>query len=130
MEGSGTEGWAEIVAGVQAAWADAFGRRDVPALAAFYTPDAAFYGSSAELFRGQDGVARYFTLLPPRFKRARFAAPALVVLAPEAVAASGPVTFETAENGVVETLRYRMTHVMVQRDGHTRIATHHASPEP
>jgi len=122
--------WAEIVAGVQAEWADAFERRDIPALAALYTADAAFYGSRPELYRGRDGVESYFAALPPRFKRALFATPALVTLAPGAVAASGPVTFETEENGTVRLLHYRMTHVVVEQDGRCLIATHHASPVP
>ena len=122
--------WADIVVCLQAAWAEAFERRDVQALAALYTADAAFYGSRAELYRGREGVTDYFTVLPPRFKRARFDRPALVALAPGAVAASGPVTFETSEEGAVRLLRYRMTHVVVERDGRCLIATHHASPEP
>ena len=124
------QGWTEVVAGVQAAWAGAFERRDVPALAALYAPDAAFYGSRAELYRGREGVTRYFTVLPPRFKRAVFGTPALVPLAPGAVAASGPVTFETEEDGTARFLRYRMTHVLVEGGGRWLIATHHASPEP
>ena len=123
-------GWAEVVTDVQAAWADAFRHRDVPRLAPLYTVDALFHGSRGELYQGRAGVAEYCAVLPPRFKRARFDTPALVVLTPGALAASGPVTFETEVGETVEVLRYRMTHVYVERDGRHLIAAHHASPEP
>lgn len=121
---------AAAVAAVQAEWADAFARRDAAGLAALYAEDAAFYGSLPALYRGRDGVREYFSLLPPRYRWARFGAPALVALGPGAVAASGPVEFGTEEDGRQEVLRYRITHVLVRSGATWLIAAHHASPVP
>lgn len=106
-----------VVTNIHAAWTEAFARRDVARLEALYTPDAAFYGSAPQLYRGREGVRRYFTQLPTRFKRARFADAAVVVLAPTAIAASGLVEFASEQDGVHATLPYRMTQVLTQQSG-------------
>ena len=121
---------AGIVAAMHAAWQDAFAQRDPGLLASLYTADALFYGSAETLYRGRDGVRAYFTQLPPRFKRARFAEAAVVVLARDVIAASGPVAFAVEQDGVATTLPYRMTHVLCWQDCAWLIATHHASPVP
>lgn len=115
---------------VQGAWAEAFAKRDVERLASLYTHDAAFYGSAPQLFLGREGVRRYFAALSPRFKTARFGTASITVLAPTALAASGPVEFTTVEDGVHTVLPYRMTHVLRLLDGTWLIAAHHASPVP
>ena len=122
--------WAKIVAGVQAAWADAFFFFYVSAMTEIYTDDATLYGSRAELFRGCSGIERYCVTLSPGFTRARFDTPVLVELAPGAVAASGPVTFDMEKDGATQALRFRLTQVVVEHAGRFLIATHHASPEP
>ena len=121
---------ATIVARVQERWSAAFAQRDLPRLVSLYTADALFYGSKAELFRGHDGVHRYFAGLSPAFKRARFAQPALIMPTPQVIAASGPVVFEAEDAGPLRLLSYRMTHILVDQRGDWLIATHHASPAP
>ncbi len=121
---------AGIVAAVHAAWASAFARRDVTQLERLYTVDALFYGSAATLYRGREGVRAYFTLLPARFKQARFGAASVILLAPAVIAASGPVLFTVEQDGGSTDLPYRMTHVLACQAGAWLIATHHASPVP
>lgn len=120
----------EHVAHVQGAWAEAFSKRDVERLASLYTHDAAFYGSEPRLFLGRNGVRQYFAALSPKFKTARFGTASITVLAPTALAASGPVEFTTVEDGVHTVLPYRITHVLRLVAGIWLIAAHHASPVP
>lgn len=121
---------AAVVATIQAAWCRAFASRDIDALVALYAADAQFYGSVAELFIGQDGVRRYFALLSPRYRWARFATPALMLPAAGVIAAAGPVRFGVEDDSVAGELAYRMTHVIARRDAAWRIVLHHASPKP
>lgn len=120
----------EAVALVQAVWQEAFAARDVPMLVRLYTEDAAFYGSQAELLCGHAGVFNYFSKLPSRFRRARFAESALVLPTPGVIVASGPVTFDVEDEGTSCALLYRVTQVFVERDRVWLIAAHHASPRP
>ena len=115
---------------VQTAWADAFARRDVDALVALYTPQAAFYGSTATLHTDRAGIRRYFETLPDGFSRARYATPHILPLGPDRLVASGGVVFTVETAGESRDLAYRMTHVMVRDDKGWRIAAHHASPSP
>ena len=121
---------AEIVAATQRQWADAFKERSWSRLADFYTLDAAFYGSTPELYRGRAGVLAYFQALPPIYVRATFGTSFLVLPAPGIIIASGPVTFDVADNGATRALPYRITQVLVEQAESWLIATHHASPRP
>ena len=120
----------EIAPAIQNCWSDAFNKRDLSRLVGLYTDDATLYGLEAELYRGHRGLMRYFSELSPRYKRAQYGSAVLVPLTPGAVAASGPVVFEVEQDGQLVSQLYRMTHVLVERDGRWLIAAHHASPEP
>ena len=116
---------------VQAAWVAAFERHDADALAALYTAQTAFYGSTAALHTDRAGVRSYFAALPPSFQRASYGRPHLVPLGPDAVSASGLVEFEVETAGQPRQRHpYRMTHILVRTGGAWKIATHHASPVP
>ena len=121
---------ADIVGTIQAAWTDAFARRDVERLVALYSRCTAFYGSTAELYTDHAGIREYFTKLPPQYRWVRFAPPHLVPLGPHAVAASGEAVFGAIAGGEEKLLPYRMTHVLLRTDSGWAIATHHASPVP
>ncbi len=98
--------------------------RDPERLAALYTEDACFYGSTTELYRGRDGVLRYFCKLPLKYKRAQFGEPALAVLGPDTVVAAGPVAFEIESDGAIKTMPYRITQVVIRRSERWLIAAH------
>ena len=115
---------------VQRAWKAAFETRDLTRLSALYTDQTAFYGSTAEFYTTPEGVRTYFELLPASFTRSDYAVPHIVRLGPDAMAATGEVTFYTEENGIVTPRPFRMTHVLVRSGGRWKIATHHASPRP
>jgi uncharacterized protein (TIGR02246 family) len=115
---------------VQAAWSDAFEKRDIDRLVALYAPDATFWGSTNDLHTDADGVRSYFADLSPTYKRSRYEAPHVLRLAPDVLAASGYVVFVREVDGKDVQLPYRMTHVLVRREGAWKIAIHHASPQP
>ncbi len=122
--------WIDAAIAVQRAWKQAFEARDLERLASLYADDTAFYGSTAAFHRTPEGVRRYFAALSPAFIGVDFAVPHVVVLGPDAMAASGEVMFHTAEGGLITERPYRMTHVLRRVDGTWKIATHHASPRP
>ncbi len=115
---------------MQAAWSEAFARKDWPGLAALYTEAPAFYGSTPALQTGRAGVQAYFEALPPSLAGAHYARPHVGRLGPDCFAASGAVAFVNRGQGGDATLPFRMTQVFV-RDGEAwRIAVHHASASP
>jgi len=59
--GSSTD---DTVAGIMGRWASAFTKLDAKTLASLYSKNAFFFGSNPNLYRGQDGVAAYFSGLP------------------------------------------------------------------
>lgn len=120
----------EAAVDVQRAWAEAFAVRDLDRLISLYADQTAFYGSTAAFYTTREGVRTYFELLPERFTAAEYQIPHIVRLSDDAVAATGEVTFYSTEGGKTAAIPYRMTHVLVRRDGMWKIATHHASPRP
>lgn len=114
---------------VQAQWADAFEKRDLDRLVGLYAPQTAFWGSTNDLHKDSTGVLGYFTDLPRAFRRSIFEPPHVVPLGPDAMTASSYVVFVGEVDGEEVRRPYRMTHVLLRRDGRWRIATHHASPQ-
>ncbi|MBW4025046.1 MAG: nuclear transport factor 2 family protein [Proteobacteria bacterium] len=126
-----SDDWVQAAVAVQKAWTRAFEARDLAALSGLYTDDTAFYGSTATFYSTPEGVRAYFEILPPSYKRSDYAVPHVVRLGDNAMAATGEVTFYREEDdGSTTELPFRMTHVLVRRDGAWKIATHHASPRP
>jgi ketosteroid isomerase-like protein len=54
----------ETVTGIIENWSAAFNRLDADALAGLYSSNAFFFGSKSQLYRGNEGVAAYFSALP------------------------------------------------------------------
>ena len=114
---------AGIASDLRACWASAFATRDLECLAALYAPDALFFGSTPELFRGQRGVKAYFGGLAPDVMLEAFEEPDLVRVALGVFATAGFWRFRFG----AEPRRYRLTWVIAARDGGWRIVQHHAA---
>ena len=115
-------GPAADAAAVGTRWTEAFNAGDVSGLVALYTKDALFYGSTAPLFKGQDGVRMYFSHLPPGLK-ARMGEQSVVAIDPNVILSSGLVEF-TRPDGTVAP--FRLTLVLVRVGDQWLIAQHHA----
>jgi uncharacterized protein (TIGR02246 family) len=121
---------ADDAAAVEAKWADAFAKWDIDALAALYTKDALFFGSTPELFVGQDGVKAYFSKLPRGvFKAAAFSEQHVVRLSAGVIVAAGFVTFTRETNGQTAQVPFRITLTLLRQGKVWKIAAHHASPK-
>jgi uncharacterized protein (TIGR02246 family) len=117
-------------ADLEAKWSDAFAKWDIDALAALYTKDALFFGSTPDLYIGQDGVKTYFSKLPTGvFKSATFSDQHFIRLAPNVILAAGFVTFTRETNGQTSQLPFRITLTLLRQGRVWRIASHHASPK-
>jgi uncharacterized protein (TIGR02246 family) len=123
---SATAGPVEDAAGVRTQWAEAFNAGDRNKLVALYTEDALFYGSTAPLFKGLDGVRTYFSHLPPGLK-AKMGEQSVVAVEPNVLLSSGLVDFMRPDGTVAS---FRLTLALVRVGGHWLIAQHHASPVP
>jgi len=121
-----TAGLLEDAAGVRAQWEQAFNAGDVDKLVALYSKDALFYGSTAPLFKGLDGVRTYFLHLPPGLK-AQMGEQSVVAVEPNVLLSSGLVQFTTKDGVVVP---FRLTLALVKVGGQWLMAQHHASPVP
>jgi hypothetical protein len=118
----------EDAAAVRTRWTDAFNAGDVNGLVALYAKDALFYGSTATLFRGQDGVRMYFSHLAPGLK-AQMGEQSVVAIDPNVLLSSGLVEFTRPDGAVVP---FRLTLALVRVGDQWFIAQHHASllPKP
>jgi uncharacterized protein (TIGR02246 family) len=123
--------WVDAAVALQQAWTRAFEARDLVALSGLYAEETQFYGSTATFYTSPAGVRTYFEILPPSYKRSKYAVPHIVRLSDDAMAATGEVMFYREEaDGTVTELPFRMTHVLVRQGDDWKIATHHASPRP
>ena len=114
---------AGVAGALRTNWACAFAARDLEGLAALYAPDALFFGSTPELFRGHGGVKAYFAGLAPDVVLEAFEEPELVRVAPGVFVTAGFWRFRFGP----EPRRYRLTWVIAARDGGWVIAQHHAA---
>ena len=112
-----------IARGLRASWAFAFATRDLEGLAALYAPDALFFGSMPELFRGHGGVKAYFAGLAPDVTLKAFEEPELVRAAPGVFATAGFWRFRFG----AEPRLYRLTWVIAAREEGWVIVQHHAA---
>lgn len=114
-----------VVTKTQVAWVAAFGTREHDALAALYWDDALFFGSTAPLYTGREGVRQYFATLPIDIRLEDFPPPTIVKPLPDVILTAGGWRFSFAG----EPRNFRLTWTLVRRNGVWRIASHHASPE-
>ena len=105
-------------------WVDAFNGRDWDKHAQLYTEDATLFGSVDALQIGRAGVRAYFGKLGPGVRVKKYAMPRLTEITPDVVSTAGYVDFADGE----QPSPYRMTWLLVRRDGNWRIAQHHGSP--
>ncbi len=121
-----TAGPLEDAAGVRSQWEQDFNAWDLDKLVALYTKDALFYGSTAALFRGQDGVRAYFSRLPPGLK-VQMGEQSVVAVEPNVLLSSGLFQLTTKDGAVVP---FRLTLALVKVDDQWLIAQHHGSLVP
>ena len=107
-----------------AAWVEAFNSRDLNAHIALYTEEATLFGSRPALSIGREAIRAYFATLGPEVRVVRYHTPH--VTHPTAKTAAIAAYVDFADGAVPSP--YRMTWMVVQRDGDWRIAQHHGSP--
>ena len=121
-----TAGPLDDAVAVRAQWAEAFNAGAVDKLVALYTSDALFYGSTAPLFKGADGVRTYFSHLPPGLQ-AQMGEQSAIAVEPNVILSSGLVDFKGKDGTLVS---FRLTLALVKIGSQWLIAQHHASLVP
>ena len=116
----------DIVSGIMGRWATAFSKLDAGALASLYSSNAFFFGSNPNLYRGHDGVAAYFDVLP------RWSSPSVqftdvrtVHAAADVINVAGIATFIVEADA--EPLQVKITWVIIREGGEWKIVSHHVS---
>jgi uncharacterized protein (TIGR02246 family) len=116
----------EIVHGLIEKWSVAFGKLDAQALASLYSKNAFFFGSNPSLYRGQDGVAAYFSALPRwRSPTVQFSDVVTAPVGPEMINVAGTASFVVDEGAL--SLSVKISWVIAREDGGWKIASHHVS---
>ena len=116
----------DIVSGIMQKWAAAFGRLDGAALAALYSKNAFFFGSTPNFYRGNDGVKAYFEGLPRwQSPSVEFTDVNTAQAASDLINFAGTATF-TIEKGAAP-LVVKITWVILREDGDWKIVSHHVS---
>jgi uncharacterized protein (TIGR02246 family) len=105
-------------------WVEAFNSRDLDKHMALYAEDAVLFGSVDALQIGRDAIRAYFSRRPPGVHVASYPMPRVAVLGPDVAATAGHVEFADGDTP----MPYRLTWVLVRKDGDWRIAQHHGSP--
>ncbi|MFL5260714.1 MAG: SgcJ/EcaC family oxidoreductase [Hyphomicrobiales bacterium] len=107
-----------------AQWIAAFNSHDLDAHMNLYTEDATLFGSVNELKVGREAIRNYFSGRGPNVHVKSYPLPRVAMLGSEIAVTAGYVEF--ADGDVP--LPYRMTWVLVKREGNWRILQHHGSP--
>ena len=107
-----------------AKWIEAFNSHDLDRHMELYTEDAMLFGSVDELQDGRAAIRSYFGKRPPGIRVKSYPLPRARQVAADVMITAGHVDF--ADGGQLSP--YRMTWVLVRRDGNWRIAQHHGSP--
>ena len=115
----------ETVSGIIARWSAGFRKLDAGALASLYSKNAFFFGSNPTLYRGNDGVAAYFSALPRwRSPSVQFTDVRTAQVSPDLINFAGTADFDLEEG---RTLSVKITWVIAREDGEWKIASHHVS---
>jgi uncharacterized protein (TIGR02246 family) len=116
----------DIVSGITAKWAAAFGKLDADALASLYSKHALFFGSNPKLYRGRDGVTSYFKRLSRwRTSAVQFTDVVTEQAGPDLINVAGTASFD-ADDGAVK-LSVKISWVIIREDGDWKIVNHHVS---
>ena len=105
-------------------WIEAFNSHDLDRHMQLYTEDATLFGSVDELQIGRDAVRRYFGRVASTVRVAAYPMPHVRLIANDVAVSAGHVDFADGDKPVP----YRMTWVLVRRDGNWKITQHHGSP--
>lgn len=105
-------------------WIDAFNSHDLDRHMALYLEEAILFGSVDELQVGRPAIRAYFGGRPAGMQVRRYPMPLVRDVAPDVRITAGHVDFADGD----ALAPYRMTWVLVMRDGNWRIAQHHGSP--
>lgn len=116
----------DTLSDITAKWAAAFSKLDAAALASLYSKHALFFGSNPKLYRGQDGVASYFSALPRwRSPTVRFTDVVTTQAGPDVINFGGTANFSVDEKTPL--LSVKITWVIIREDGGWKIVSHHVS---
>lgn len=105
-------------------WTDAFNRHDLDAHMNLYAEDATLFGSVDPLQVGRDAIRAYFAGRGPGVRVRHYGQPHITDLAPDIATTAAHVDFADGETP----MPYRVTWVLVRKDGAWRIVQHHGSP--
>jgi uncharacterized protein (TIGR02246 family) len=106
-----------------AQWVEAFNSHDLDRHMELYTEDAILFGSVDDLQDGRDTIRGYFGRRGPGVQVKSYPMPQVRKVTADVVITAGHVDFADGN----EPSPYRMTWVLVRRDGNWRIAQHHGS---
>lgn len=109
---------------LHAQWVEAFNSHDLDRHMELYAEDAMLFGAIDELQNDRNAIRAYFARRPPSARVKLFPMPLVRYPVADAAITAGHVDFA---NGI-ELSPYRMTWMLVRRDGNWKIAQHHGSP--
>ena len=111
------------VEALHAQWVVAFNSHDLDAHMSLYLEDAMLFGAIDELQVGRPAIRAYFSGRGPDVRVKSYPMPQVAMLGPDVAVTAGHVDFADG----AQPSPYRMTWVLVKRDGDWRIAQHHGS---
>jgi uncharacterized protein (TIGR02246 family) len=112
------------VESLHAEWLEAFNSHDLDRHMELYTEDAMLFGSVDELQDGRNAIREYFGRRPAGIRVKSYPMPRVRQVAADVAITAGQVDFADGD----ESSPYRMTWVLVRREGNWRITQHHGSP--
>jgi uncharacterized protein (TIGR02246 family) len=112
------------VESLHAQWIVAFNAHDLDRHMALYHEDAMLFGAVDELQDGRSAIRLYFSKRGPDVRVKSYPMPLVRQVSADVAITAGHVDF--ADGDVPSP--YRMTWVLVRREGNWRIAQHHGSP--
>ena len=107
-----------------AEWIAAFNAHDLDRHMKLYTEDAMLFGSVDELQKGREKIRGYFGGRPAGVRVKSYPMPEVCEVAPGVVVTGSHVDFADGDTP----MPYRVTWVLVRKDGNWKIAQHHGSP--
>ena len=117
---------ADTVSGIIEKWSASFNKLDADALASLYSKNAFFFGSNPTLYRGNAGVAAYFSALPRwNSPTVQFTDVRTAQVNADLINFAGTASFFVNEGA--PPLSVKISWVIVREDGDWKIASHHVS---
>lgn len=109
---------------LHAQWIAAFNAHDLDQHVALYIEDAMLFGAEPDLKIGRNGIRAYFGNRGPNVRVANYPFPQIVMIRDDIAATAAYVDFADGD----EPMPYRVTWLLVKRNGDWKIAQHHGSP--